>query len=205
MSNLGAALPEGDQTKGYPFIERILRRQASELTLELGCGRPLYVDVSPGRYFGLDVTRADYRADQPRGVDVVASARFLPFQDKTFGLIFEVAALYLFPGPVLCLKEAHRCLAPGGRFISFNYTRRTLEGLIEPYYADDVPHHSIWTGRQLVRWLKAVGFQQVRWFVPPWGRGLRTKLLTYPASLASPVYRYFHDSVPGWWVIEGVK
>ena len=169
-------------------------------TLDLGCGPGRFKISVNGIYVGLDITTEDYRPDWKRTTDVVASARFLPFVDGSFDLIFVVASFYLFPGPVLCLKEIFRCLVPGGKFICFDYTRKTLERFTQPYYERCIPNHTIWTGRQLARLFRTAGFQGIRWWVPDTG-SRKAKV----AHLLSSLYRYFHDYREGWWVVEGKK
>ena len=188
------------QAKGYPFIHKILSKESPDRTLDIGCGRAAYRASIRGEYVGVDITNLDY-SGEPRRVDCFASARYLPFKEHSFDLAFTVGSLYLFPGPVLCLKDVYRCLRPGGKFICFDYTRKTLERLIQTFWDLRVPYHSIWTGPQLGRLFKVVGFKRVKYLVPEIPGSWKSKL----ASRLSLMYRYFHDSREGWWVVEGTK
>jgi ubiquinone/menaquinone biosynthesis C-methylase UbiE len=185
------------------FIHEYLQRHSGkgDTVLDLGCGPGRFRKSVIGYYVGLDITTDDYQDGSRRLIDVVASARFLPFQDSVFDLIFTVASFHLFSGPVLCLKEIYRCLKSGGKFVCFDYTRKTLERFIQPYYETNISSHSIWTGRQLVSLFKVVGFGDVTWWVPDTGMSYKSKI----AHLLSPIYRYFHDLREGWWVVEGEK
>lgn len=186
------------------FIREYLKHHSDQrhMVLDLGCGPGRFRKSVGGYYVGLDITTDDYQEGWSRHVDIVASARFLPFQDSVFDLIFTVASLHLFPAPALCLKDIHRCLKPGGKFVCFDYTRKTLERFVQPYYETNIPcHFSIWTGRQLVRFFKLAGFGDVKRWVPDTGMSWKIKI----AYLLSPIYRYFHDLREGWWVVEGEK
>lgn len=185
------------------FIHKYLKHHTgqNQVILDLGCGPGRFRQSVRGRYIGLDVTANDYKKGWARAVNVIASARFLPFKESEFNFIFSVASFYLFPGPVLCLQDIHRCLKPGGRFVCFDYTRKTLERFVRAYYETNVPYHSIWTGSQLARLFKTAGFDDVHWWVPD----VRTSWKSKFVHLASAVYRHFHDLREGWWVVEGQK
>ena len=185
------------------FIHEYLRNHSSkeDMVLDLGCGPGRFRKTVPGYYVGLDITADDYNQGWHRFVDIVASARFLPFQDSVFDFIFTVASFHLFPGPILCLKETYRCLKSGGKFVCFDYTRKTFERFVQTYYETNIPCYSIWTGTQLVRLFRLAGFCNVKWWVPDTGMSYKSRI----AHLLSPVYRYFHDLREGWWVVEGTK
>ena len=184
------------------FIHRLLLKATTNetRTLDLGCGPGRFKTSVRGIYVGLDITAEDYHPGLKRTTDVVASARFLPFKSHSFHLIFAVASFSLFPGPVLCLKDIYRSLRPGGRFVCFEYTWKTLEKFVQPYYDSNIPCHSVWTGRQLAKLFRIAGFQDTKWWVPDTGGG-KAKV----GHLLSLLYRYFHDYREGWWVVEGKK
>jgi SAM-dependent methyltransferase len=191
---------ESEQEKGYPFIHAILSKESPERTLDVGCGWGSYRASVRGKYFGVDITTSDY-SGEPRHLDCLACARYLPFKKGSFDLAFTVSSLYLFPGPVLCLKDVYRCLRPGGKFICFDYTRKTLERLVQAFWDLEVPNHSIWTGSQLARLFRIVGFKHVKYRVPAIPGSWKSIL----ASALGPIYRGFHDLREGWWVVEGTK
>ena len=185
------------------FIAEYLEKGSGQkqIILDLGCGPGRFRKSVRGYYIGLDITAEDYSEGRRRMVDTIGSARFLPFKENAFDLIFTVASFYLFPGPVLCLKDIYRCLKPGGRFVCFDYTRKTLERFVRPYYETNVSCHSVWTGRQLGRLFRVAGFCDVKRWVP----GIKTGYQAKMAYFLEPIYRYIHDLREGWWVVEGKK
>ena len=189
-----------DIKAGYSFIHKYIKKNPAKMVLELGCGRAAYKHSIKGSYIGMDITNEDYGLD-PRIVDILASARFLPFKENRFDLVFVVASFYLFPGPILCLKEIRNCLKPGGKFICFDYTRKTLERFVYAYHKQNVQCHSIWKGNQLARLLRVAGFKDIKWLVPDTGYSWKVWL----AHRMSIIYRYIHDFREGWWVVEGKK
>ena len=194
-----------DQLEQYKigFVEFYIKQfvKENDRILDVGCGRGQYRHSTSAFYVGIDITADDYKEGQRRIVDTLGSARFLPFKENVFDLIFTVGSFHLFPGPVLCLKDIYRCLKPGGKFVCFDYTRKTLERFVSPYYETNISCHSVWTGRQLGRFFRVVGFCDVRWWVPDIKTGYKAKM----AHFLSPIYRYVHDFREGWWVVEGKK
>lgn len=172
--------------------------------MELGCATAHYKELLGAGYVGLDITLEPY-GEQARKVDVVGSARFLPFADNSFDMIFSVAAAYHFPGQALALKEARRCLKNGGRYLCFTYTRRTLESLIESYYEQQVPHLEITSGADLRRMAGAAGFRNARCLVPEYGTTGAKRVLVRVLSGLGPLWRPLHDLLPGWWLLQAQK
>lgn len=187
-----------------PFLKHIAARVGSDdaFVLDLGCGPGWFRRLSKGRYVGCDITTASYGEDRPRLVDVVGSARLLPFREGAFDLVFVVAALHLFSAPVLCLKDICRVLKPGGRFLCFDYTRRTHRRLCEALYPQtDVTSYNMLDGRSMVEMCQAAGFAPVTLgcFLP--GLSLHLPL----PRLARPWLTPLLDRRRGWWVVEGRK
>jgi len=185
------------------FLEHLKQLIPSKnaLVLDIGCGPGRFSDLQPGCYIGFDVTADDYQPGLPRIVDVVGSARFLPFHSDSLDLVFAVAAFHLFPGPSLCLQEIFRCLKPGGRFVCFEYTRRTLERLSTHYYESHIPQHSIFSRSSLLRMFRRAGFSRVKISIPSTQRSFKTFL----ARPVFPVYQLVHDYFEGWWCLDGLK
>lgn len=82
--------------------------------LDLACGsthhRPV-CEATGHRYVGVDF------AESMQHATVLADGRFLPFRDRTFGFVLSVATLEHIPHPELMVREVHRVLRPGGRFV----------------------------------------------------------------------------------------
>jgi ubiquinone/menaquinone biosynthesis C-methylase UbiE len=109
-------------------IRRMLRPTAHDRLIELGCGNGKFlywnrrqvdwaVGIDPAPLFAqealaqVDLCRAD--------------ARRLPFRDSTFTAAMSIDVLEHLPleDIKVYLREAHRALAPGGRFFIFSNTR----------------------------------------------------------------------------------
>lgn len=186
-----------------PFLAHIAARVPADdaLVLDAGCGPGWFRRLGKGRYLGLDITDAPY-GTVPRQVDVVGSVRALPFREASFDLVFVVAALHLFAAPVLCLMDIHRILKPGGRFVCFDYTRRTHERVRDLMY----PQHSVTAynmldGRTTVDMCRMAGFRPVTL-----ARFLPSLSLRLPVPWpVLPVLAPLLDRHAGWWVAEGIK
>ena len=170
--------------------------QADGLTLDAGCGTGglltrLAAQTGPGAAIGLDVDpRAAEFARRKSGCAVtLGSVNALPFRENSFAAIFSMDVLcHRAVDPAAALREAERCLAPGGILI-----------LNLPAYpwllsAHDVQVHNArrFTRPQVRAMLHAAGFPQAR--IGYWNMALfplmvlRRKLL--PSSDGSDVQLY---------------
>lgn len=143
-----------------PDVKEILLREVknSDVCLELGCGPGQYKLIIPGKYIGLDITAQDYKPDLPRRVDVVADAQALPFKENCFDVLFIVAALYQIPDTESVLRDVHRVLRNGGKFLIFDYNYRTTKRL-KRITNNGVNRNHVWTPWGLRRKVRKVGFQ----------------------------------------------
>jgi len=186
-----------------PFLSYIVSRLPSDdaLILDAGCGPGRFRNILKGRYVGLDNTIEPY-GDAPRQVDVVGSARHLPFHSNTFDMVFTVFSLHLFSAPVLCLKEIHRVLKPGSRFLCFDYTRRTHWRICDALYPQtEVVSYNMLSGISMLEMYQAAGFRRVT---------LRCFLVSLSLSLPVPwplraLLVPLLDLRAGCWVVEGIK
>jgi len=169
---------------------------AAPLSLDAGCGtgglltRLAALDGS-GRAIGLDVdARAAEFARRKSGCPVtLGSVNALPFRENSFSAIFSMDVLcHRAVDPAAALREAERCLAPGGALI-----------LNLPAYpwllsAHDVQVHNArrFTRPQVRAMLHAAGFPEAR--IGYWNMALfplmvlRRKLL--PSADGSDVQLY---------------
>jgi SAM-dependent methyltransferase len=119
--------------------------------LDLGCGsqplRPL-VESTGYTYIGLDY------ADP--GSHLFGDAHALPFADHTFDRVLTIASMEYFQYPLVAACEAHRVLAPGGRFVG-------SVSFLVPYIERTYYHH---THRGVVTTLEAAGFDIEQLMVP---------------------------------------
>jgi len=73
-------------------------------------------DVSP-RYLRRHAVRVGAMLDAPADIYAAADAAALPFEDGQFDAVYAQVMLYRLPDPARALREVHRVLAPGGRFL----------------------------------------------------------------------------------------
>jgi len=170
--------------------------RAGDLTLDAGCGTGglltrLAAQEGAGAAIGLDVDprAAEFARGKSGCAVTLGSVNALPFREHSFAAIFSMDVLcHRAVDPAAALREAERCLAPGGVLI-----------LNLPAYpwllsAHDVQVHNArrFTRPQVRAMLHAAGFPQAR--IGYWNMALfplmvlRRKLL--PSSAGSDVQLY---------------
>ncbi|HAU07826.1 MAG: hypothetical protein A2568_03515 [Candidatus Yanofskybacteria bacterium RIFOXYD1_FULL_44_17] len=91
-------------------LEKFISENSSDrLTLDLGCSNSPYSHYFKNR-IGLDVNKG-------RGVDVVADAHDLPFEDGKFDIILCTEVLEHLHSPHVAISEMKRVLKVGGKLI----------------------------------------------------------------------------------------
>ncbi|WP_345984686.1 2-isopropylmalate synthase [Sulfurimonas sp. HSL-1656] len=103
-----------------PVVE-LLSPKAGETILDLGCGEgSLAVEIQKR---GADVVAVDLNADmvecaRAKGIDAyVMSATLLPFE-RRFDAVFSNAVLHWVTEARTAVRQVHRALKPGGRFVA---------------------------------------------------------------------------------------
>lgn len=106
--------------EGKPFLREIYVEWAKEIArrlpqragpiVELGAGGGLVGKLLP------EVVTSDVFI--VRGVDLVADGRRMPFRDSSLRAIIMTNVLHHIPEVESFLREAERCLRPGGRIIA---------------------------------------------------------------------------------------
>jgi ubiquinone/menaquinone biosynthesis C-methylase UbiE len=82
----------------------------------------------------------------------------LPWDDATYDAVTNVNALPFIQEPIKVLREAHRVLKPGGRFVAITTAKRTYAPfLYAPWHFALV----LYTADELARLLSAAGFEAV--------------------------------------------
>jgi len=141
----------------YPHIEKLLTQnhQAGRV-LELGAGGAVYKDIFDD-YVGTDLLGTNYY--QEGDLSAFCDARYLPFKDNSFDLVFQIASLCLIPKPERVCQETLRILRPGGKFIVFDYTLSTKEDLMRRHEANgDNLHMSFWKRSELCELMLQSGY-----------------------------------------------
>lgn len=99
-----------------------LNPQPGERILDLGCGDgqlSTSLAESGAQVVGVDASAAMVESARARGVAVEhAPAEQLPFPDACFDAVFSNAALHWVQGQDAMMREVHRVLRPGGRFVA---------------------------------------------------------------------------------------
>lgn len=99
-----------------------LGAEPGEQILDLGCGDgqlTLRLAQSRAAVRGVDASPEMARAARERGVPVdVAPAEQLPYPDAEFDAVFSNAALHWVRDQDAMMREVHRVLRPGGRFVA---------------------------------------------------------------------------------------
>jgi len=190
----------------YAHTKEILLKEvkSSDVCLDLGCGPGQYKLIIPGKYIGLDITAQNYRPDLPRRVDVVADAQVLPFKEDCFDVVFIVAAFYQIPNTKAILRDVHRVLRNGGKFLIFDYNYRTTKRL-KRTENNGVNRNHVWTSWRLRRKVRKGGFQTE--IVYLYGQDARLRWKKW--LLRFRLLRWFRFLIAqlreGWNIVIGVK
>jgi SAM-dependent methyltransferase len=146
-----------------PFVRSFLDRYSGkhDRVLDVGCGPAPYRDWIVGSYVGLDNTDKSY-GNEPRRVDVVASAEQLPIRSESIDLILSKSAFYLVRNSETALLEFKRVLKTEGRLLLLDYNRRTQKRMMNI----DGSNLPCWTQWNLKAKLGDMGFRRCELLVP---------------------------------------
>jgi trans-aconitate methyltransferase len=99
-----------------------LAAQSGERVLDLGCGDGQLtqrIAAIGARVQGVDASSEMAASARARGIAAdVASAELLPYADGSFDAVFSNAALHWVRDQDAMMREVHRVLRPGGRFVA---------------------------------------------------------------------------------------
>ena len=99
-----------------------LNPQMGEFILDLGCGDGQLtrrIAESGAHVLGVDASAEMVAAARERGMEAErANAEALPFRDAAFDAVFSNAALHWVRDQDAMMKQVHRVLKPGGRFVA---------------------------------------------------------------------------------------
>jgi len=128
--------------------------------LSLFCDRIIAVDASKEMLEAARENVAGHKGIQLRH----GSLEKLPISDAELDVALMILVLHHLPEPRRVLAEAARTLKPGGRLLVMDMMPHDREE-----YRQTMGH--IWLGfseKQMVQWLHAAGFKEVRWrAIPP--------------------------------------
>ena len=143
------------------FFQRFVPETGA--VLDLGCGYGEFINLvkGPTRY-AMDLNPAAGRYLNPdvRWFQQDCSTRW-PLEDETLGLVFTSNFFEHLPdkrGLLETLKEAHRCLRPGGRLVALGPNIKYVGGA----YWDFWDHQVALTEASLAEVLESLGFKMER-------------------------------------------
>jgi len=159
--------------------------------------------------FGLDISQRHVRLAQSfnktqRTGFLVASAESLPFADGSFDKIYGVSVLEHFANGEHALKEAHRCLKPGGAlvFTTDSFALRELLPGTQDIHRKRYHVRHYYTQPELISQLESAGFQVLHAepVIRHWTTGFLLELgvhyngVKLPASLLLPLLRWLEKT-----------
>jgi SAM-dependent methyltransferase len=123
-------------------VSQLIAEQRGKV-VDVGCGAQPYRSILPAtvEYVGIDITEAGARFGYEAPDTVYFDGGTWPEQAENADLLLCTEALEHVPNPAAFLKEAYRCLRPGGslvatvpfaarwHFVPFDYWRFTPSGL----------------------------------------------------------------------------
>jgi SAM-dependent methyltransferase len=139
-NNLRGNVPQHLTADQISYLPQAL---ASDLALDLGCGRGIHREVLEAlgyRYHGVD-----YSGD---AADDLVDAHALPYSDDQYALVLSIAVLEHLAQPPVALREAHRVLRPHGYFVG-------TVAFLEPFHDNSFFH---FTHLGLWHALRSAGF-----------------------------------------------
>jgi SAM-dependent methyltransferase len=136
----GPGMEKGHRPVGEQAISRMGLTTDSR-ALDVGCGsgwatRLMAEYARNGHVVGIDISDEMVEVARSESSDYgnvsfeVASAENLPFRDSQFTHAFSMESLYYYSNMAVALKEIHRVLEDGGRFVT-----------VVDLYAENEPSH----------------------------------------------------------------
>src|SRR5262245_31591060 len=136
----GAGMEKGHRPVGEQAINR-MGLTADSNALDIGCGsgwatRLMAEHAKSGYVVGIDISDEMIEVARAESSDYanvrfeIATAEDLPFHDHKFTHAFSMESLYYYSNISIALKEIHRVLQRGGRFVT-----------VVDLYAENEPSH----------------------------------------------------------------
>jgi SAM-dependent methyltransferase len=159
----------------YPMTERYLRQytHAGNLAVEAGCGPGQYRYAVNGDYIGFDISANDYKPGMPRNLELVADARAMPFKRNSIDLLFFSNTFHYFKEAAEVAKYVSGILTESGRFLIFDYSKKTLHNLNSAYERGEQGFNAVeYSSDSWEQLLEDNGFKEIKIEVssPAWKR-----------------------------------
>lgn len=193
---------------------RLSKVQPSDRVLEVACGPGFVALLFAERareVVGLDLTEAllqqARQRQRERGLHnlqfVQGDAEQLPFPDGTFTIVACHKAFHHFSNPQKVLREIHRVLVPGGRFVlgdtlsSDDPHQNTLHNYIEKLR--DPSHVKMYGLSELTALLRDAGFSINEHMIFEDERSFSwwTSVITPPHEIMHQMRQILIESIPG--------
>lgn len=170
---IGKIVAKGMNRGNAPMTESAIASldlQASDHVLEIGFGggvglEGLLTNTPQGHVTGVDFSDTMVEQAQKRFKSALESGRLtlhladaadLPLEDRSADKVMTANTLYFWPDPLKVLKEIHRVLKPGGRFVLAFRPKANIEKI-------PVTHHifRLYEPKEVEQLLLQAGFQDL--------------------------------------------
>jgi len=164
--------------KTWEYAHEKLRLTADDRLLDVGCGGGTFLaqalettrsaaglDHSPDM---VELTRDNNASAVAEGrLDVrLGDAGALPWEDELFEAVSNLAVIAAMDDPACALREAHRVLVPGGRFVVVTMARPERDDLGSRFVRWLMPWAKLYSDQELGDLLREAGFVEVEAYSP---------------------------------------
>ena len=149
----------------------LLQLQATDRVLDVGCGHGRTVEravsmVAEGFVAGVDLSERMVRMACRRNRRHIKEGRVeikegdsarIPYPERSFDKVCSVHTLYFWPDPLRHLREIHRVMKPGGRFV-LGFGPKEDEQAASQFPSSV---YRFYTGEEVRNLLRQVGFTEI--------------------------------------------
>lgn len=156
------------------MFARLLPELKNKMILDVGCGLGMTMDyfiAQKNHVYGIDITSQSVSENKKRGLETLeADARYLPFRDNLFDLVYSLGVIEHFAETELALQEKVRVCKPGGVIVAvvpYLYTPYYLGGILferltRPKYDFRTTYGKVFSKRKFKEMLEKVGCENAQ-------------------------------------------